>query len=113
MPQEIKTIRLLLPYHLGSVNCYLIETDIGYILIDTGGSNKRTDLETELASAGCKPSYLKLIVLTRRKTEKFKHTYRLPRAWQAISDGTVHKKSLTTRREQPGWESGCYKMNGL
>jgi len=54
----------LLPYHLGSVNCYLIETDTGYILIDTGGSNKRTDLERELASAGCKPGNLKLIVIT-------------------------------------------------
>jgi glyoxylase-like metal-dependent hydrolase (beta-lactamase superfamily II) len=28
------------------------------------GSNKRTDLEKELESAGCKPGYLKLIVLT-------------------------------------------------
>jgi glyoxylase-like metal-dependent hydrolase (beta-lactamase superfamily II) len=64
MPQEIKTISLLLPYHLGSVNCYLIETDTGYVLIDAGGSNKRTDLEKELESAGCKPGYLKLIVLT-------------------------------------------------
>jgi hypothetical protein len=44
MPQEIKTISLLLPYKLGSVNCYLIETGTGYILIDTGGSNKRADL---------------------------------------------------------------------
>jgi hydroxyacylglutathione hydrolase len=64
MRQEIKTINLLLPYHLGSVNCYLIETETGYILIDTGGSNKRTDLEKELESAGCQPGYLKLIVLT-------------------------------------------------
>jgi len=64
MQQEIKTISLFLPYKLGSVNCYLIETDTGYILIDTGGSNKRTDLEKELESAGCKPGYLKLIVLT-------------------------------------------------
>jgi hydroxyacylglutathione hydrolase len=64
MSTEIKTISLLLPYHLGSVNCYLIETDTGYILIDTGCSNKRTDLEKELESAGCKPGYLKLIVLT-------------------------------------------------
>lgn len=60
----IKTISLLLPYKLGSVNCYLIETYTGYILIDTGGSNKRSDLEKELESAGCKPGYLKLIVLT-------------------------------------------------
>jgi hydroxyacylglutathione hydrolase len=64
MQQEIKTISLLLPYKLGSVNCYLIETDTGYILIDTGGSNKRNDLEKELESAGCKPGNLKLIVLT-------------------------------------------------
>src|SRR3990172_2088130 len=64
MQQEIKTIRLPLRYHLGSVNCYLIATDTGNILIDTGGSNKRTDLEKELESAGCKPGNLKLIVVT-------------------------------------------------
>jgi len=64
MQQAIKIIHLLLPYHLGSVNCYLIETGTGYILIDTGGSNKRTDLERELASAGCKPGNLQLIVIT-------------------------------------------------
>lgn len=64
MQQEIKTINILLPYKLGSVNCYLIETDTGYILIDTGGSKKRTELEEELESAGCQPGNLKLIVLT-------------------------------------------------
>ncbi|MDR9459887.1 MAG: MBL fold metallo-hydrolase [Dehalococcoidia bacterium] len=64
MPQKIKTISLLLRYKLGSVNCYLIETETGYILIDTGGSNKRTDLEAELESAGCKAGNLKLIVIT-------------------------------------------------
>ena len=64
MSTEIKTISLSLPYKLGSVNCYLIETDTVCILIDTGGSNKRIDLEKELESAGCKPSNLKLIVLT-------------------------------------------------
>jgi len=64
MQQEIKTITLPLPYKLGSVNCYLVETDTGYVLIDTGGSNKRSELERELESAGCKPGNLKLIVLT-------------------------------------------------
>lgn len=64
MRQEIKTITSLLPFKLGSVNCYLIETDTGHFLIDTGGPNRRTDLERELESAGCKPGYLKLIVLT-------------------------------------------------
>jgi len=64
MPAEIKTISLSLPYKLGNVNCYLVKTGDGYILIDTGGSNKRTDLEKEMESAGCKPGRLKLIVLT-------------------------------------------------
>jgi len=64
MPTKIKTISLLLPYKLGSVNCYLIETKTGYILIDTGCSNKRTYLEKELERMGCKQGNLKLIILT-------------------------------------------------
>jgi hydroxyacylglutathione hydrolase len=64
MTPEIKTIRLLLPLKLGSVNCYLIETNTGFILIDTGSSNKRTDLEKELKHASCKPGNLTLIILT-------------------------------------------------
>jgi len=64
MTQGIKTIRLLMPFKMGSVNCYLIDTGSGYILIDTGGSNGRADLEKELASAGCNPGDLELVVLT-------------------------------------------------
>ena len=64
MPQEIKSIRLPLPYKLGTVNCYLVDTGGGYVLIDTGASNKRTELEKELESAGCRPGSLTLIVLT-------------------------------------------------
>jgi glyoxylase-like metal-dependent hydrolase (beta-lactamase superfamily II) len=64
MSAEIKTIILSLPYKLGNVNCYLVKTGDGYILIDTGGSNKRADLEKEMESAGCKPGRLKLIILT-------------------------------------------------
>ncbi len=64
MQQEIKTITLPLPFKLGRVNCYLVQTDSGYILIDTGTSNKRGELLRELESAGCKPDNLKLIVLT-------------------------------------------------
>ena len=62
--KKIITISLPLPYRLGTVNCYLIKTDTSYILIDTGCSNKRTELEKELESAGCKPDNLKLVVLT-------------------------------------------------
>ena len=64
MPREIKTISVLLPYRLGSVNCYLIKTDTGYLLIDTGCTKRRTDLVKELESAGCQPGNLQVIVLT-------------------------------------------------
>jgi len=46
--KEIKTIRLSLPYKLGSVNCYLVQVTDGYILIDTGHSSTRAKLEKEL-----------------------------------------------------------------
>ena len=64
MQQEIKTIRLLLPYKLGSVNCYLIKNEGGFFLIDTGFSNNRAELEKEFAKAGCVPGNLKLVIIT-------------------------------------------------
>ncbi len=64
MPSEIRTITLPLPYRLGTVNCYLLQTSTGFVLIDTGASNKRAELESELRSAGCEPGNLALIALT-------------------------------------------------
>lgn len=64
MPSKIRTITLSLPFRLGSVNCYLIETETGYVLIDTGSSRMRKDLEKKLKNIGCLPSNLKLILLT-------------------------------------------------
>jgi hydroxyacylglutathione hydrolase len=64
LPYRIKTISLALPYRLGSMNCYLVEADVGFVLIDTGGHNKRAELAGELDRAGCKPGDLNLIILT-------------------------------------------------
>ncbi|UCC65716.1 MAG: MBL fold metallo-hydrolase, partial [Anaerolineae bacterium] len=50
--QDIRTITLSLPFKLGTVNCYLVRTGTGFVLIDTGSSNRRIELENELASAG-------------------------------------------------------------
>ncbi|MDD4984946.1 MAG: MBL fold metallo-hydrolase [Dehalococcoidales bacterium] len=58
MPQELKVI------NCGGVNCYLVKTATGYILIDTGVPNKRIEIEKELATASCQPGSLALIVLT-------------------------------------------------
>ncbi len=62
--EKIKTLCLTMPFKLGSVNCYLIETGSGYILIDTGCKNNRAELVRELEDAGCKPGDLRLILLT-------------------------------------------------
>lgn len=64
MPQEITPICLSMPFGMGTVNCYLVNTGSGYVLIDTGSSNRRADLERALERAGCRPGDLALIVLT-------------------------------------------------
>jgi glyoxylase-like metal-dependent hydrolase (beta-lactamase superfamily II) len=62
--QQIRTITLPLPFRIGSVNCYTVETGSGFVLIDTGASNRRSQLEKELEGAGCTPGNLKLVILT-------------------------------------------------
>jgi hydroxyacylglutathione hydrolase len=62
MTPEIRIISL--GSVIGSVNCYLVKAGEVFVLIDTGFSNRRANLEKELTSAGCKPGNLKLIVLT-------------------------------------------------
>jgi hydroxyacylglutathione hydrolase len=63
MPQEITTITTaLLP--IFTVNCYLVKSGDGFILIDSGNAGKRGTVEAALESAGCKSGNLKLIILT-------------------------------------------------
>lgn len=52
------------PIGLSGVNCYLLRARDGFVLIDTGLATKRAALETALATAGCTPERLNLIVLT-------------------------------------------------
>jgi hydroxyacylglutathione hydrolase len=54
----------LLPIDLGFVNCYLVQTGDGFILVDTGIPAQRSKVEAALAQAGCEPGKLKLIVIT-------------------------------------------------
>lgn len=62
--QGLTTISLPMPLKLGRVNCYLVQGEDGFVLVDTGGSNARRELEATLSEAGCGPGDLKLIVLT-------------------------------------------------
>ncbi len=61
MPTEIKAIT---QKYLIDVNCYLVKTPAGYILIDTGLPKRRGDLVRELEASGCKPGDLRLIIVT-------------------------------------------------
>jgi len=64
MSSRVTTIALQLAFKMGSVNCYLIQTGAGFVLIDTGPSRGRAELDAALAAAGCTPGTLSLIVLT-------------------------------------------------
>jgi len=64
MADGIQTITLPLPYRMGSVNCYLVRAGDGFVLIDTGASNKRAELEKTLHRAGCDSGNLRLIIIT-------------------------------------------------
>lgn len=63
MTLTIQTITTPFLFNI-SVNCYLVRTDEGYILIDTGMPNQRSAIAQELERAGCQPGNLKLIILT-------------------------------------------------
>lgn len=54
----------ILPIPLGIVNAYLIETQSGFVLIDTGYASSRKALEAALKKHGALNDRLKLIVLT-------------------------------------------------
>jgi len=49
---------------LKNVNCYLIKFNEGYILIDTGYTQNRTQVQEEIERLDCKPGALKLILIT-------------------------------------------------
>lgn len=64
MTQDITFVNLGLPFRLGKVNCYLIATGTGYVMIDTGPPNQRSELDSALERASCNPGRLRLIVIT-------------------------------------------------
>lgn len=60
---KIETITTPFILHI-TVNCYLVEAEDGFVLIDTARSGQRGKVEAALEQAGCTAGKLKLIVLT-------------------------------------------------
>ncbi len=105
MIKDIKTIIL------GgfSANCYLLKTDRGFVLIDTGRKSKRSKLEQALSSAGCKPGNLDLIILTHGD---FDHTgncaylrekYHTKIAMHHYDSGMVEYGDMFWNRKSGNW----------
>jgi hydroxyacylglutathione hydrolase len=98
MDQDIKTLTF------GGVNCYLLTTDTGFVLIDTGFSKNREDIEKELESVGCIPGTLKLIVLTHGDFDHsgnaayFREKYNVKIAMHIDDEGMVEKGDLFYNR---------------
>jgi hydroxyacylglutathione hydrolase len=61
---KINIITLQMPFRMGLVNSFLVETISGCLLIDTGGPSARIELLGKLESIGCASHNLKLIILT-------------------------------------------------
>jgi glyoxylase-like metal-dependent hydrolase (beta-lactamase superfamily II) len=49
---------------MGSVSCYLVQGDMGFVLIDSGMPASRKALLQALERLGCQPGQLKLILIT-------------------------------------------------
>jgi hydroxyacylglutathione hydrolase len=88
----------------GGVNCYLITTAMGFILIDTGYSKNRADIEKELEKAGCARETLKLILLTHGDFDHsgnaayLRGKYGAKIAMHGADDGMVEKGDLFYNR---------------
>jgi hydroxyacylglutathione hydrolase len=107
MDNEIKTISLPLPLGMGRVNCYLIQNEAGYYLIDTGGTNNRKELTRELNAAGMKPGMLKMIVITHGDFDHMGNAAHLRKLFGALIGmhpeevGTAEQGDMFASRKKP------------
>ena len=105
MIKDIKTIIL------GGMsgNCYLLETEKGFVLIDSGRKSARKKLEQELQVAGCTAETLDLIILTHGD---FDHTgncaylrekYDVKIAMHQADSGMVEYGDMFWNRKSGNW----------
>jgi glyoxylase-like metal-dependent hydrolase (beta-lactamase superfamily II) len=90
------------------VNCYLIQNQSGFFLVDTGFRFRRKEIESKLIASGCEPGQLKLILLTHADGDhagnavyfknKFKTQVALhPLETEAASSGDLLRSRSNTR----------------
>jgi glyoxylase-like metal-dependent hydrolase (beta-lactamase superfamily II) len=113
---EIATITK--PFILNvSVNCFLVRTNNGFVLIDTGRPNKRNAIEREIESRNCHPGDLKLIVLTHGDFDHcgsaayFRKKFRARIAMHKADSGMVKQGDmLWNRRKRNALTRNVFKL---
>jgi hydroxyacylglutathione hydrolase len=92
MIRDLKIICLALPFHVNTVNCFLLRTEKTWILIDTACSIRRAQLEAKMRAAGCGPGELGLIVLTHGDFDHSGNAKLLRETWS--SRVAMHRDDL-------------------
>jgi glyoxylase-like metal-dependent hydrolase (beta-lactamase superfamily II) len=82
------------PINVGHVNVYLIETESGYILVDTGMPNTGTKLDQVFEDAGVDPKNVQLIVVTHGHLD---HVGSIAYAQQITGAKVLCHRSLSDR----------------
>jgi glyoxylase-like metal-dependent hydrolase (beta-lactamase superfamily II) len=78
-----RTTGEITPLLLRFVNCYLIHTGAGHVLVDTGFSVNRRTLVHLLEAEGCRPDNLELVILTHGDFDHAGNAAFLQAAYQA------------------------------
>ena len=107
MPTKIT--RVMLGSGVFTVNAYLIETVLGFVLVDTGMRNQQATLERLLAEEGCTRESLRLILITHGDVDHIGNAAYLRQALGApiaMHRGDVRMASdgdMFAGRQSPGW----------
>ena len=79
-PVAVTSIRL---HRFFGVNCYLIDSGDGFVLVDSGMASRRAELRMRLEEAGCGPGDLRLVVLTHAHSDHAGNCAHLKQAFGA------------------------------
>jgi hydroxyacylglutathione hydrolase len=91
--------------NLGGVNCYLVRSPAGFLLIDAGLSTQRRRLLEELREAGCTPADLKFVVMTHGDSDHagngafLQKEFHVPIGMHPDDFGMVERGDMTWNRK--------------
>ncbi len=103
----MKILPITSGFGLMKVNSYLLKTDSGFVLIDTGLRGHRRVVEKKIRAAGCRPGDLNLILITHGDFDHigncryFREEYRTRIAMHRGDIGMAQHGSMFYGRRKP------------